>query len=157
MNVPIQFSKFKTLVQVGGICLLTLWYVLVTTQLGFVFMDVIAPAVVVEQAAPDCAAMGCGCNVNDPDRICCCTGKTVGETHSFEATVSDLPSTLSYLAASYCAGGFPDQDGVKSASSIHMLATAPLLLLTLCFLFSFPFPASNFPNWKADPPDKIPI
>lgn len=125
----------------------------------FVLMDVVAPTVVVEEAAPNCAAMGCGCDVNTPDRICCCTGKTVGDVHGspFEASVSDLPATLSYLAASYCAGGFPEQNGVKSAHSYHVLAHAPLLLLTLLFLFFIPLPVTNFPNWKADPPDKIPI
>jgi len=138
---------------------LVFWYALSSTQMLFVLMDVVAPTVVVEQAAPNCAAMGCGCNVNDPDRVCCCTGKTVGEVHGsgFDAKVSDLSITLSYLAASYCAGGFPDQDGIQSVSFYHVLAKAPLLLLTLLFLFSLSFPSSVFPSWKDSPPDKVPI
>jgi len=146
--------------QSGVVLLLAFGYVLTSTQLLFVLADVIAPAVVVEQTTPSCVAMGCGCDVNDPERVCCCTGKTVGEVHGsgVNAKVSDLPTTLSYLAASFCAGGFPDQDGgIKSARMFHLLANAPLLLLTLIFLCFLPLSSCNFPNWKIDPPDKVPI
>ncbi|MGA1196913.1 MAG: hypothetical protein ACO36I_10485 [Candidatus Latescibacterota bacterium] len=144
----------------GVVLLLTLWYVFASTQLLFVLADGLMPTVEVEDAAPNCVAMGCGCDVNDPGRICCCTGKTVSEVHGFrvDATVSNLSTTLSYLAASFCAGGFPDQgEGIKSAPLFHLLANAPLLLLTLVFLCFLPLSSCNFSNWKIDPPDKIPI
>ena len=158
-----MFQHFKTFMvqkwRLGGVYVLALWYVLISTQLLFVMMDAVGPVVVVEQTASHCAAKGCGCDVTDLNRICCCTGKTVGESHGaqFEPIVSDVTTTLSYLAASFCAGNFPDEDGLKSARSLHVLANAPLLLLTLVFLFFLPLSSSNFSSWKVDPPDKIPI
>jgi hypothetical protein len=145
--------------QLGVVLLFAVWYVLASTQLLFVIMDAVAPAVVVTQSASSCASKGCGCDVNDPDRVCCCTGKTAGASHGLpvDAKVLDLPITLSYLAASYCAGGFPEQDGLRPAPVLHLLAKAPPLLLTVLFLYFLPLSSSVYLSRKDDPPDKIPI
>ena len=136
------------------------WYILTSTPVVFLLEDVIAPVWSSETpAAPDCASMGCGCDMSSPDHICCCTGQKVGVVHKeyFNTQKSDQSAPLSLFAAAYCAGGFPDQDTLKPAPSQHVLANALLCVPALCLLFLLPTRAIHLSDRREAPPDKDPI
>lgn len=133
----------------------SLWYVLTATHLLFVLMDAIMPQRMIDQTA--CAAMGCGCSLDEPDRICCCTGQKVGIVHGGASEQGFQPTPVSFLAAAFCAGGFPDEAGRQVSLALHVGSAALLLFVVLPFLFNLSAgsvaPLAGIPHL----PDKVPI
>jgi hypothetical protein len=135
---------------------IVLWYILTSTHLMYVLMDTFGAIVMVEQVVPNCAAMGCGCSLDEPDRICCCTGQKVGIVHGSSPQTAK-PTKGSYLSAAYCAGGFPDPGTQHVSFSLHLLPALLFVFPVLLFLCFFPTRSFAPLAGISSLPDKIPI